>query len=495
MAIHFNRTIRHINYLQIVKVLGWLLIIEAVFMSVPVATSILTDKEDLTAFAVSAVITLSAGLGATFLVHPSRNDMGKREGFLLTSLVWVVFSLFGMLPFILSTIQPLDMTDAFFEAMSGFTTTGATVVTDLSSSSPASIMWRCLMQWLGGMGIILFTLAVLPMLNSSGGMQMFNAEVTGITHDKIRPRISQTAMRLWGIYIILSVALFVMLMFGPMTAFEALCHTFTSISTGGFSSADPSIAYWDSYYTDIVLTVFMFLGGVNFSLIYKVSIGQPKALWANDVLRAYIYIILGSYILFVISIISMGQYTGIASVTIDPLFQIVSTITSTGYTARNFETWGPFVLAISFILMFFGGCAGSTSGGAKIDRLLFLLKDIRNELYKSLHPNDVMNVRLNGRIVPSHIVAKVIIFLCLYVMTFTVGGIILTGCGLPVVDAFFSAFSCLSNIGLGAGFTGYGGDYNLIPDLGKWLLSLLMLIGRLELFTVLILFSPGFWRK
>ncbi len=495
MSIHFKRTIRHINYLQIVKVLGWLLIIEAVFMSVPVVTALLTGDEDLDAFLVSAVITLTAGLGATFLVRPSRTDMGKREGFLLTSLVWVVFSLFGMLPFILSDIQPLDMTDAFFEAMSGFTTTGATVVANISSSSPAAIIWRCLMQWLGGMGIILFTLAVLPMLNSSGGMQMFNAEVTGITHDKIRPRISQTAMRLWGIYIVLSVGLFIMLMLGPMSAFEALCHTFTSISTGGFSSASPSIAYWDSYYTDIVLIVFMFLGGVNFSLIYKASIGQPKALWSNDVLRAYIYIILGSYVLFVISIVSLGQYDGIASVTIDPLFQIVSTITSTGYTARNFEAWGPFVLSITFILMFFGGCAGSTSGGAKIDRLLFLLKGTRNELYKSLHPHDVMNVRINGRTMPGHIVTKVIIFLCLYVMTFTVGGMILTACGVPVVDSFFSAFSCLSNIGLGAGFTGYGGDYDLIPDLGKWILSLLMLIGRLELFTVLILFSPGFWSK
>lgn len=199
--------------------------------------------------------------------------------------------------------------------------------------------------------------------------------------------------------------------------------------------------------------------------------------------------------MFVIAIVALGHYNGIASVTIDPIFQIVSTITSTGYTARNFEAWGPFVLALTFILMFFGGCAGSTSGGAKIDRMLFLLKNTRNEVYKTLHPNDVTTVRVNGRIVPAHIVAKVIAFLCLFVIVITIGGIVLTACGLPLVDAFFSSFSCLSNIGLGAGFTGYGGGYDLVPDLGKWVLSFLMLVGRLELFTVLILFSPGFWRK
>lgn len=495
MGLHFNRSIRRINYLQIVRVIGWLLIIEAAFMAVPMATSVLTDRKDLAAFGISMVVTLAAGLGATFFVRPRRTDMAKREGFLLTSLVWIVFSAFGMLPFILSDTEPLGVTDAFFEAMSGFTTTGASVLTSVSGASHAATMWRCLMQWIGGMGIILFTLAVIPMLNSSGGMQMFNAEVTGITHDKIRPRISQTATRLWGVYIILSVVLFFLLIIGPMTPFEALCHTFTSISTGGYSTSDASIAYWDSYYTEIVLTVFMFLGGVNFSLIYKAATGKPASLLGNDVLRAYCLFILGAYVLFVITIITLGQYTGIASVTIDPLFQIVSTITSTGYTARNFEAWGPFVLALTFMLMFCGGCAGSTSGGAKVDRIIFLLKNSRNELYLTLHPNDVTTVRVNGRIVPSYIVSKVIAFLCMYVLIIALGGTVLTACGLPLVDSFFCSFSCLSNIGLGAGITGYGGGYDLVPSLGKWALSFLMLVGRLELFTVLLLFTPGFWRK
>lgn len=495
MAIHFSRSIRRINYRQIVRVIGWLLIIEAIFMTIPLATSLLSGGADLMAFVWGCAITLAAGLIATFAIRPSRTDMAKREGFLLTAMIWIVFSAFGMIPFILSDTEPLSVTDAFFEAMSGFTTTGATVLTSVAGSSKAAMMWRCLMQWLGGMGIILFTLAVIPMLNHSGGMQMFNAEVTGITHDKIRPRISQTATRLWGVYIFLSVVLFFLLILGPMDPFEALCHTFTSISTGGYSTADSSIAFWDSYYTEIVLTIFMFLGGVNFSLIYRMLTGRRGSIWDNDVFRAYVWIIISFYIIFVVTIIARGQYTGIASVTIDPLFQIVSTITSTGYTARNFEAWGPFVLALTFMLMFFGACAGSTSGGAKIDRLLFLLKHSRNELYRTLHPNDVMTVRINGRIVPSYVVSKVIAFLCLFVMITAVGGIVLTACGLPLVDAFFSAFSCLSNIGLGAGVTGYGGGYDLVPSFGKWVLSLLMLVGRLELFTVLVLFTPGFWRK
>lgn len=495
MVTSFRHGFRRINYLQITRVIGWLLIIEAVFMAVPLATSLLTDGNDLAAFAMSLALTLAVGTGVTFFVRPRRTDMGKREGFLLTALVWVVFSAFGMLPFLFSDTEPLGVTDAFFEAMSGFTTTGASVMNSVSGASHAATMWRCLMQWVGGMGIILFTLAVIPMLNSSGGMQMFNAEVTGITHDKIRPRISQTAARLWGVYIVLSFILFLLLLIGPMTPFEALCHTFTSISTGGYSTSDASIANWNSHYTEIVLTVFMFLGGVNFSLIYKAALGKPGSLFDNDVLRAYCLFILGAYILFVIAIITMGQYTGIASVTIDPIFQIVSTITSTGYTVNNFEAWGPFVLALTFMLMFCGGCAGSTSGGAKIDRIIFLLKNSRNELYRTLHPNDVTTVRVNGRIIPSHIVSKVIAFLCLYVLIIAIGGTVLTACGLPLVDSFFCSFSCLSNIGLGAGITGYGGGYDLVPDLGKWILAFLMLVGRLELFTVLLLFTPGFWRK
>lgn len=484
----------NINLPMLLRVIGWLLIIEAAFMLIPLITCLIYDEADYMAFTIAATVTAISGILMTTLIHPRHLDMGKREGFLLTALVWVIFSAFGMIPFIYCS-TPISLSDAYFEAMSGFTTTGASILDHISHLSKGILIWRSLMQWIGGMGIILFTLAVVPMLNSSGGMQMFNAEVTGITHEKLRPRVSQTAKRLWGFYIFLTAALTLLLWYGPMDLYDSICHAFSTISTGGFSTRDQSIAAFDSVYIEAVLTVFMFLGGVNFALLIRAVIGRPGALWHNDVFKTYIYTIAVMMVLFVISIISMGQFTNWRSITIDPLFQIISTITSTGYTALNFETWGAFTLSLVFFMMFFGACAGSTSGGAKIDRMIFLFKNMRNEIYRCIHPNSVMSVRINGKMISHELVNKVIAFLCIYMILILAGGIILTALGLPLIDSFFSSFSALSNTGLGAGVTGYGGSYKIVPDAGKWVLSLLMLIGRLELFTVLILFFPGFWRK
>lgn len=324
---------------------------------------------------------------------------------------------------------------------------------------------------------------------------MFNAEVTGITHEKLRPRVSQTAKGLWGVYIFLTLLLLGLLWLGPMSFFESVCHAFSTVSTGGFSTRDGSIGAWNSVYVDIVITIFMFLGGVNFTLIYRAFHGDLRALRRNDVFMTFIKAIGIYYVIIVISIIISGQCDSVKSVTIAPLFEIVSAMTSTGYDVTNFERWGTFVLSLMFFIMFFGACAGSTSGGAKIDRFLFLMKNLRNEIYRCVHPNSILAVRVNGKVMSQELVSKVIAFLCLYVLTITVGGAILTAVGLPLVDAYFSAFSCVSNVGLGAGVTGYGGSYDIIPDVGKWILSLIMLIGRLEVFTILILCSPGFWRK
>lgn len=488
------KKIRHINYPMLLRVLGWLLMIESGFMLGPVAVAMAYNEEDLAAFSFTALITLAAGLGLTFLIRPRRTEMGRHEGFLLTAAVWVFFSLFGMLPFILS-VTPIGISDAFFEAMSGFTTTGCTVLTSVESMSHSIALWRALMQWIGGMGIILFTLAVLPMLNYSGGMQMFNAEVTGITHEKLRPRISSTAKSLWAIYFGLTAALILLLWAGPMDLFDSVCHAFSAISTGGFSTHDDSLAFYNSDYSAIVILVFMFLGGTSFSLIFRLLSGDRRSLWHNDVFQAYLFIIALFYVAFVASLALRGQITDWRMATIYPLFQIISTITSTGLAITDFESWGPFILALMFVLMFTGACAGSTSGGAKIDRMLFLFKNTRNELFKSVHPNAVTNVRINDKVIPSHIVAKVIAFLCIYVMVIAFGGIVLTALGLPIIDSFFSSFSCVSNTGFGAGMTGSSGTFDIVPDAGKWVLSLLMLIGRLELFTVLILFTPDFWKK
>ncbi|WP_305308178.1 TrkH family potassium uptake protein [Paramuribaculum intestinale] len=483
-----------INFPMVLRVVGWLLMIEGAFLVLPLMACAAYGETDMEAFAISAVATALTGLLMTFGIRPSRTDMGKREGFLLTALVWVFFSAFGMLPFMLCS-HPLELSDAFFEAMSGFTTTGASALTSVEMFSHGILLWRCLMQWIGGMGIILFTLAVIPMLNHSGGMQMFNAEVTGITHDKLRPRISQTAKGLWFLYFLLTAILTLLLWIGPMDFFDSLCHAFSSISTGGYSTRDDSIGAWNSAYVKLVITIFMFLGGANFGLMYKAMHGNLRCFWRNDVFKAYIRIILVFYIFFVIAIVGRGQVTDLSSFTLDPLFQIISTITSTGLTVNNFESWGTFVLALLFLLMFFGSCAGSTSGGAKIDRILFLLKNSGNEVYRCIHPNTMMSVRINDKVIAPDVVSKVIAFLCIYVMIIAAGGILLTAFNIPLVDAFFSSFSCVSNTGLGTGVTGYGESYAIIPASGKWVLSLLMLTGRLEIFTVLLLFTPGFWRK
>ena len=483
-----------INIAQLLRIIGLLMIFEAFFLIIPTLTCVYYGEKDWIPFGGTTILTAVIGILMLSRIRPRTGHMSKRDGFLLTALVWIVFSIFGMLPF-LTCSTPLSISDAFFESMSGFTTTGASVLDNVSGMSHGILLWRAMMQWIGGMGIILFSLAVVPMLNHSGGMQMFNAEVTGITHDKIRPRISQTAKSLWTVYLTLTVILVLLLWAGPMDFFDSICHAFGAISTGGFSTESFGIVAYHSDYVKIVLTIFMFIGGVNFALIYKTVSGNTRAIRHNDVLRAYVMTIAIFYVLFAITIISRGQCNSWQDITINPIFQIVSTITSTGYSSVNYEAWGPFVLALMFVLMFTGACAGSTSGGAKIDRLLYLIKNCRNEIYRCIHPNAILSVRINGKVINPDIVSKVIAFLCIYMLLIVAGGLTLSAFDVPLIDSFFSAFSCISNTGLGAGVTGYGSSYEILPDAAKWVLSLMMLIGRLEIFTVLLLFTRVFWRK
>ena len=493
--IRFKKGRPLVNMLMVFRVIGWLLMIEAAFMLIPLVVALATQGPDVKAFVVTFAATVVAGGFLTFLLPRSQYDMSKRDGFMLTALVWVFFSLFGMIPFM---FEPLGMSavDAFFETMSGFSTTGATLLDGTKGAMPTGIIiWRCLIQWIGGMGIIIFTLAVLPMLNSSGGVQMFNAEVTGITHDKLRPRVSQTAKGLWGIYISLTTILFVLLWLGPMDFFESLCQAFSIMSTGGYVPAYMDLSEYDSSYLDVTATVFMFLGGVNFGLIFSVVTGNYKAPWRNEVFRTYVITIAVMYVLFVAGIVAAGQFDGLRSVTIEPIFIIVSMMSSTGYVNSAFVGWGAFVMSLSLLMMFFGACAGSTSGGAKLDRLLYLVKSLRNELYRGLHPNSIQSVKISGKMVPPDLVGKVLAFLCLYVVMIIGGGVALTAVGCPLYDAFFASFSSISNSGLIPGITGYGNTYLEVPEAGRLILSMLMMIGRLEVFTVVLIFSPAFWNK
>jgi len=484
---------KFINFRILLNFIGWLLLLEAVFMLIPLITCIIYGESDWQVFAAVAGFTALTG-SCLRRIEARSTRMGKREGFILTASVWVFFSLFGMLPYLFCS-NHIGVSSAFFEAMSGFTTTGATTMTNpIDSMSHGIIIWQAMMQWIGGMGIIIFTLAVIPALNTSGGMLMFNAEATGVTHDKIRPRISQTAMALWGMYFLMTLVLILLLWIGPMDFFDSICHAFGTVSTGGFSSRAGSVAEFGSDYVLIVICIFMFLSGLNFAMLYKAVLGDWHRIRNDDVTKVYVGIIIVFSTFFAIGPIIKGADYSIHDVTIYPIFQVVSILTSTGYVIPEFSFWEPFILSLTFIMIFCGGCAGSTSGGAKIDRVIYLKRFIDNEIRHCIHPNSILSVRSNGKVANPDLVRKTIAFLCLFMMLIVSGGVALSFLGLPPVDSFFSSFSCICNTGLGASFTGYGDDFTTIPDAAKWILSFLMLTGRLEIYTVLILFTRPFWK-
>lgn len=483
----------YINLPMLLRVVGWLLMIEGCFMVIPLSIALFEDGNAATPFIMSIAITIG-GCCALMSLKPKSKEMGKREAILLTALTWVILSMFGMLPFIFSSTH-LSVTDAFFETMSGFTTTGASVLNTLCNVPKSILLWRCVIQWIGGMGIILFTLAVLPMLNYQGGMQLFNAEVTGITHDKLRPRVSYTAKSLWLVYLILTLSLIILLSFSEMDIFNAVCYGLSTMSTGGFATGDMTISEWDNLYVKGVMTVFMFLGGINFALIYKGLHGELKSVVHNDALKYYCGAILVAYLLFCLNVWREGLVRNATDLTIDPLFQAVSILSSTGLTEPDFNDWGALSVIVLVILMFVGACAGSTSGGAKIDRFIVLFKFLKNEFFKMMHPNAVTTVCVNGKGSSYIVVQKVLAFLFIYVMVIIAGAAVLVLIGFPLKDSFFCALSAISNTGLGTDITGINGNYSMVPPLAKWILSFIMLTGRLELFTVLLIFSRSFWKN
>lgn len=483
----------YLNVRMLLRVIGWLLTIEALFMVIPFVTGLIFKEPSAWKFLICMGGTAACGTGLMSL-KPRSRDMGKREAILLTGLIWVILSFAGMTPFLFCGTH-LSVTDAFFETMSGFTTTGATVLNTLNDVPKSILIWRCVVQWVGGLGIILFTLAVLPMLNYQGGMQLFNAEVTGITHDKLRPRVSFTAQSLWFVYIGLTTLLIILLCVSRMSIFDSICYGLSTMSTGGFSNSDMSVIQEGGIYVKIILTIFMFLGGVNFALIYKACMGDFKSTLHNDALRWYLGIILVCYLLLCLNIILRGLCQDVSDVTIDPLFQAVSILSSTGLTEPDFQDWGPLAVIVLIVMMFMGACAGSTSGGAKIDRFIILFKFLKNEFYKMMHPNSVTTVTINGKGTPSWIVMKTLAFLFLFVIVIALGGTFLVLLGLPLKDSFFVALSAVANTGIGTDITGLSGNYALVPTVGKWVIAFIMLVGRLELYTVLLLFTPSFWKK
>lgn len=493
MSLHCH----HINFPLVLRIIGLLLMIEAGFMLIPLATSVVYAEADCSmAFLWSAVITFVCGAGL-YKVPIKTTQMRRREGFLLTSVVWVFFSAFSVIPFYAIGVLP-SITDAFFESMSGFTTTGLTMIADVEKAPHGILMWRALSQWIGGMGIILFTLAVIPMLNTKGGIAMFNAEVTGISHERMRPRVSETAMWLWGLYVFYTVLLCALLAVGPMNMFDAICHTLSTVSTGGFSTVNDYSKYADIY-SNCIIMLFMFVCGINFALVFAVAKRNGlKALKHSTTLKWYTMVVL------ITSLIIMGRtlyYDTTVNIhaqlsdktlldhAVDAAFNTVSAITSTGFAAINFEAYGTFVSFVLMVVMFFGGMAGSTAGGAKIDRMVVMIKNIRNEFYKVIHPNTVTAVRVDGRAVPQYLVSRVVAFLSIFIFYMVVMSLAFNFLGInDPFEAFFTSMSCISNVGLNIVT-----DLDAVHPLAKWLMSLEMMVGRLELFTVLVLFTRDFW--
>lgn len=490
-----------INHKIIANILGLLLIIEAVAMACSIPVSFYYGEDDLLAFTLACLITLGAGCLMWLLTRKAKKDIGKREGYIIVSTVWVVFSFFGSLPFLLSGYIP-TLTDAFFETMSGFTTTGASIIDPSVPTLPNGIetlphgllLWRSMTQWLGGMGIIVLSLAILPMLGI-GGMQLFTAEVPGPTPDKISPKVQETARKLWGIYILFTILEIVFLLAGKMSLFDAVNHSFTTLATGGYSTKNASIAYYNSAYIEWVIIIFMFLAGTNFSLSYFGLHLKFRKIWKNEEFRNYFLIILlfSIGLGIVLAVTETGITTGKAFR--DSVFQVVSLVTTTGFATADFLMWVPMAGVICFMLMFFGGSAGSTGGGMKIVRIVLLAKNSYLELKRLIHPNAIIPVRLNNRSVDSNVISNVLAFIVFYMIIFVISTVVMSAMGLDLETAMGAVATSVGNVGPGIGTVGPASNFQHIPSAGKWFLSFLMLCGRLELFTVIILFSPAFWRK
>ncbi len=417
-------------------------------------------------------------------------ELQIREAFLTVSLTWVTFSLFGAIPFMISGHIP-DLTDAFFETMSGFTTTGATILTDIEALPKSLLLWRNMTQWLGGMGVIALAVAVLPFLGV-GGVQLFKAEVPGPIKDRISPRISETAKILWGVYLLFTVVQILLLILGGLSLFDSVCVTFGTLATGGFTPTNASIAAFPSPYIHYVVIVFMFIAGVNFSLHYWALRGRFNLYLANPEFRFFLGVtVLAAGLIMTARLIEGESFS--EEFFRSALFQTISILTTTGFVTHDYEQW-PFVTQIILLaLMFFGGCTSSTGGGIKNVRILVAFKFMGSEIKKLFHPHGVFPIRTGDRTVPERLVSNIIGFIALYILIFFLGVMALASLGLDIDTSIGAVAATIGNVGPGIGGVGPVENYAHLPVLGKWILSFLMLVGRLEIFTVLVIFTRPFW--
>lgn len=502
-----------LNLRAIVSTLAALVAFLGIALVVPALVGLGYGEPSWWAFAVTAAGAMAVGVPVWRLLRlTDGTELRVRDGFLIVALSWVVMALVGALPFVLAGVLP-SYTDAFFETISGFTTTGATVLGGIHTPAieeipKAFLLWRSLAHWMGGMGIIVLTLAILPILGV-GGMQLYKAEVPGPSADKLTPRVRETAKRLWLIYVGIT-AVQVLLLLPVMGWFDAVNHAFATMATGGFSTKNGSVGQFESAYVDWVIVVFMFLAGMNFALHYRALRGQPITVFRDTEFRVYVWIVAIATVLLTIATWARVEHL----VPLDPLlgrepvsygslldalrygaFQAVSIVTTTGFGTADYEFWPPLAIGVLFMLFFIGGMAGSTGGGVKVIRHVLMFKNSFKEIRQLIHPQAVLAIRLNGRVVPQDVMRNVLSFIVLYLGLIGFGTLAVAASGVDLLSAFGGVISSVGNIGPAFGTLGPAENYAHLPGSAKWTLSFLMIAGRLEIFTVLILFVPSFWRR
>ena len=469
----------------------------SVIVSVGMLPPLILGIVDGTGEALPFSLSISSGVFLSVLLWKYSGRDGKlysgiREGVVITGYSWVIASMIGGMPY--WTGGYCSYSDGFFEAMSGLTTTGATIFADIESLPRGILLWRSITHWIGGMGIIVLSLAVLPFLGVSG-MEMYKAEVPGVTAGKVSPRLHQTAVMLWSVYIFLTIAEAVMLKLGGMSIFDAVCHSFSTIATGGFSTKNSSIAYFRSSYIEWVIIIFMFLSGVNFSLYFCLLRKDFPGILKDGEFQGYISLAIISSIFIAISLYLSGIFEGAGNIIRQSFFHVVSVMTTTGFIVEDYDYWPEFTKFVIIILMFVGASGGSTGGGCKVSRFMILGCCLKAEVKRLLHPRALITARFDGKPLAQDTLNSAMSFFVLYMLMLGVCTLILTAFGLDILTSFTGVLTCLSNVGPGLNRLGASEHFAWLPDIVKWILSLCMLAGRLELFAVFLLFLPGTYRK
>jgi len=483
-------------------ILGILVIMESFFLLLSMAVALFYGEGAWLCFLLTALATIAAGAFCILLSRKGENKrMRRADNFLIVALSWIVFSIVGMVPFLCLT--DMDISTAFFETMSGFTTTGATCITDIDSLPKSLLFWRAITQWIGGLGIVVFSFALIPVYEMKNS-NLYSAEVTGLGLDKLRPKIGATARRVLLIYLVLTGVCAFLYWIGPMSLYDAVCHSFTTIATGGFSTHTSSIAYFHSSYIEYVASLFMLVSSINFSLFYYMSIRRSRVLFTNEEVRVFVgYIgiaIVGFMLLFYFVPVPKEALDtlpkGFEETFRSALFHVSTVATSTGFSAQKFDyvAWGASFWMPTVVIMAIGACAGSTAGGIKVIRIIICAKSVFNELILMLHPRAVLGVRVGKQVVPENKVRQALSFIFIYILLVVIAMTCYSLLGADIDTALGSSISMLSNVGPATGATGPASTFANVPASGKWLMSTYMLIGRLEIFTVLFLLMPNYWK-